>query len=295
MTAARNRSICDAQRHLFRHGLSPVKLQPILADGVWLGRAHHLSWIALRQRAGTERVLAVAGTAAGDRRPGLAERLTRAGPGLPLLPPDIVSAGPLAEADLPELVVPSAGSVAVVPGPSPGPQPRDRYGPGDRAVPAPSISATSRSRGWPPPRGRAARDLARVVIADTREDPRFAAHREIAAARDLEGVSVFHAATRAEACARMGGAWASSARPTRAAWRRCTWPAAEILGRTEIRELAADRELRGERCRGQPRQTGDGTLQAHSRSLHSPPPGLPTSAGPETSSHWAAADSSATP
>jgi hypothetical protein len=188
MTAARNRSICDAQRHLFRHGLPPVKLQPILAHGARLGRAHHLPWIALRQRAGTGSIVAVAGTAAGERRPRLAEWLTRAGPGLPLLPPDIVSAGrPLAEADLPELVVPSAGSVVVVPGPSPGRQPRDRYGPGDRAVPAPSISATSRSRGWPPPRGRAARDLARVVIADTREDPRFAAHREIAAARDLEG------------------------------------------------------------------------------------------------------------
>ena len=36
--------------------------------------------------------------------------------------------------------------------------------------------------------GRAARDLAQVVIADVREDPRLAAHREIAAASGFQAV-----------------------------------------------------------------------------------------------------------
>jgi GAF domain-containing protein len=36
--------------------------------------------------------------------------------------------------------------------------------------------------------GRAARDLAQVVIADVREDPRFAAHREIAANSGFQAV-----------------------------------------------------------------------------------------------------------
>lgn len=157
------------------------------------------------------------GTAAGDRRPGLAEWLTRAGPGWLLLPPDIVSAGPLAEADLPELVMPSAGPVAVMPGPSPGLSLGRVL---DRALetalsllradlgniqitdPATGALRIAVQAGFSAEFlqyfavvsddssacGRAARDLAQVVIADVREDPRFAAHREIAAASGFPAV-----------------------------------------------------------------------------------------------------------
>jgi GAF domain-containing protein len=157
------------------------------------------------------------GTAAGDRRPGLVERLTRAGPGWPLLPPEIVSAGPLAEADLPELAAPSTGSVAVVPGPSQGLslsrvldtaletalsllradlgniQITDPAAGALRIAVQAGLSAeflqyfavvSDDSSAC----GRAACDLAQVVIADVRDDPRFAAHREIAASSGFQAV-----------------------------------------------------------------------------------------------------------
>lgn len=155
------------------------------------------------------------GTAAGDRRPGLTEWLTRAGPGW--LPPDIVSAGPLAAAHLPELVVPSADSVAVVPGPSPGfslsrvldtaletalSLLRADLGNIQITDPAAGALRIAVQAGFSTEFlqyfavvsddssacGRAARDLAQVVIADVREDPRFAAHREIAAASGFQAV-----------------------------------------------------------------------------------------------------------
>jgi len=157
------------------------------------------------------------GTAAGDRRPGLAEWLTRAGFGWPLLSPDIVSAGPLAEADPPELVVPSAGSVAVVPGPSRGLSLgrvldtvldtalsllRADLGNIQIADPDAGALRIAVQAGFSAEFlqyfavvsddssacGRAARDLAQVVIADVREDPRFAAHREIAATSGFRAV-----------------------------------------------------------------------------------------------------------
>jgi hypothetical protein len=194
-----------------------VNLLSILAHVARPGRARHLRWIALRQHEGTESIVAVVGTAAGDRRPGLAQWLTRASPGWPLLPPDIGSAGPLAEADLPELGVPSAGSLAVVPSPSPGfslsrvldtaletalSLLRADLGNIQITDPAAGVLRIAVQAGFSAEFlqyfavvsddssacGRAARDLAQVIIADVREDPRFAAHRQIAAASGFQAV-----------------------------------------------------------------------------------------------------------
>jgi GAF domain-containing protein len=153
------------------------------------------------------------GTAAGDRRPEPAEWLTRAGPGSPRFAPDIAGAGPLAGTDLTELVVPSAGHVAVVPGVSLSrvldkaletalTLLRADLGTVQITDPAADALRIAVQAGFSAEFlqyfavvsddssacGRAARGLAQVVIADVREDPPFAPHREIAAASGFRAV-----------------------------------------------------------------------------------------------------------
>jgi GAF domain-containing protein len=65
--------------------------------------------------------------------------------------------------------------------------------------------------------GRAARDLAQVVIADVREDPRFAAHREIAATSGFQAVQAARRSGRPPA-GHAVGPLAASVPPS---WRSC--------------------------------------------------------------------------
>jgi hypothetical protein len=168
--------------------------------------------MALGQQADTESIVAVVGAAAGDRRPELAEWLTRAGPGSPPVPPDMAGAGPLAGTRLPELVVPSA-PVTMVAGvslshvldtaletalallradlgtiqindPAAGAL-RIAVQAGFSAEFLQYFAVVSDDRSAC---GRAACGLAQVVIADVREDPPFAPHRDIAAASGFRAV-----------------------------------------------------------------------------------------------------------
>jgi GAF domain-containing protein len=156
------------------------------------------------------------GTAAGDRRPEQAEAMTRALSGLPLFTSATAGTGPLFEPDLPWLVAPSAPA-AIVPGLAAGASLGHLL---DRALetaltllradlgtiqindPAAGALRLAVQAGFSAEFlqyfamvgddssacGRAARGLAQVAIADVRENPRFAPHRDIAAASGFRGV-----------------------------------------------------------------------------------------------------------